>query len=492
MKSFPIWPLVFCFSLFQTGCMVGPKYHSPEVALPSEFIEGEKRPVEFVSNSQLVSWWEQLNDPLLNQLIQEASSSNFDLRIAMERVLQARAEFRVDSAKLYPEFTLDAAAVRTRQSLNVFDSPASSDQVEERSPIYNLFQLGFDAIWELDFFGRLRHAKKAALFTWEAIQEQAREIQITVLSEIARTYVTVCAYQQLVGLSEESLFISQERLHLAEELFSAGLKSETQVQMERSTLDSDRATLEKLRSILRQTIYRLAVLMGKQPEETVALFQQQHPIPIASGKVPAGLPSDLLRRRPDIRGAERQIAAATEQIGIAVADLFPRVYLTANNLFSANPSGSNYGYASTQLSTLFRLSSQTWSIGPGFTLPLIDFGRRRAAVKAQTAIQKQSLLNYEKTVLTALEEVESSLVAYFREEERMLSFKDQTEATQRSYTLAESRYAAGLNDYEEYLSAKQTWIFSAKSLAESQQLLTQNLIAVYKAIGGDWECSLLP
>ncbi len=484
--------------LILSGCMVGPKYHKPETAMPEQFAEANDQTSIASDNQDLMDWWRQLNDPFLEELIAETCSSNFDLRIAVEQVWQARAEFQVEASKLFPQISLDAAAVRTRQSLNIFSalssaaSSASATGAASVSPIQNFFQVGFDAIWEMDFFGKFRHAKRAAFYTWEATEENARDILITVISEVANNYVSICSYQNLVRLAEEKVWIDAETLLLEESRFEAGLSSESAVLEARSILDTDQGALDDLISLLKQGIYRLAVLIGKQPEEIIGWFETERPVPIAIGTIPAGLPSDLLRRRPDIRSAERQIAAATEQIGVAVADLFPRIYLAATNMYAANPSGSNYGYGSSKLHTLFKPGSLTWSVGPGFSWPIIDFGRRRAVVRAQKSIQRQTLLVYEKAVLTALEEVEAALTAYFKQEEKLAALIDQTETNRRAFELASDRYEAGLVDYQSMLFSQKTLVDSEQTLAQNEQALTSYLIAVYKALGGDWECSSLP
>lgn len=480
--------------LLLSGCMVGPKYQKPEIALPDQFIESHTEDAIVLDDQDLIDWWKQLEDPFLDQLIQETCYSNFDLRITLEQVLQARAEYQAEAAKLFPDFKLDAAAVRTRQSLNIFNSPAASAAEEggDFSPIQNFFQIGFDAIWELDFFGKLRHSKRAAQYMWESTEATARDIFITVVSEVANNYIAICKNQQLVRLAEENIAIDEEQLALAQSRFQAGLANESAVLDAWSSLDADEAALYELQSILKQAIYRLAVLLGKEPESVMTDFEKDHPIPVVLGKVPAGLPSELLRRRPDIRSAERQIAAATEQIGVAVADLFPRVYLAATNLFAANPSGSNYGYGSSKLHKLFKPKSLTWSVGPGFSLPFFDFGRRRSVVKAQEAIQRQTIIAYEKTVISALEEVESALIGYAKQEERLACLLDQTEADRRAYELAQARYESGLSDYEQFLLSWKKLIESEIALAENEQALTSQFIAIYKALGGDWKCSNLP
>ncbi|MBI3237013.1 MAG: efflux transporter outer membrane subunit [Chlamydiales bacterium] len=485
---------VWLFLLF-SGCMVGPKYHKPEVALPEQFIENPQIVADEFDEQDLIDWWKQLEDPFLDELLTQTCSSNFDLRIALEQILQARFEFQSETAKLFPQFNLDAAAVRTRQSLDVFTpistASASGAETATPSPIRNFFQVGFDALWEMDFFGRLRHARKAAYFTWQSIQEQARNILITVMSEVANNYVAICTYQNLLDLAREKLWVDSQELELSISLFEAGLIDASEVLGILSIIDQDKSAIFEQESTLKQTIYRLAVLLGENPEDLAQDFEKTRPIPVASGKIPPGLPSELLRRRPDIRSAERQIAAATEQVGVAVADLFPKVYLTATNLFAANPSGSNIGWGGSKLHQLFHPRSLTWSIGPAFSWPFFDFGKRRAVVKAQTSIQKQTLLAYEKTVITALEEVESALIALAKQELRLSSFSHQVLVDTQAFELAQDRYTAGLDSYQQVLKARKKLILSEATLVQNQQSLTARFIAVHKALGGDWQCSSL-
>lgn len=470
--------------LFLGGCMVGPKYQAPDVALPDQFIESTDASL---TDSDLVHWWEQFDDPLLDELIAETCSSNFDVRLAFEQVMEARMQFSAEAAKLFPQLSLDAAAVRTRQSLNIFRNSSTAEGEADLSPIQNFFQIGFDAIWELDFFGKFRHAKKAAFYTWEAMEESARDILITMISEVVNNYVAIRTLQRLLELSMLRIELDQEELFLEQVRVEAGLSSDIPYLVARRQLDEDQATKAELEASLQQSIYRLAVLTGKTPESMVSSFDFPSSIPIAHHKIPPGLPSDLLRRRPDIRSAERQIAAATEQIGIAVADLFPRIYLTATNLFAANPSGSNYGYGSSELSTLFKQHSLTWSLGPGFSWPFLDFGRRRAIVRAQKSIQQQTLIAYEKTVFSALEEVESALTSYFKQEERFEWASDQAQTTTETFELTSDRYESGIEDYRSVLTAKKAWLSAEENLAENSQALTHQFIAIYKALGGDWE-----
>lgn len=473
--------------------MVGPDYKKPETAMPSEFVESQGEPAG--TDSDLCQWWKQFDDPFLDELIEEAYYANFDFRIALEQIIEARAQYKIQSSKLWPEIDLNTAAIRSRNSQSVFGSTTTDTTgvgtgVETTTagfgtfgpPVQNLFQVGFDAIWELDLFGKFRRGKRAALYDWEATKDAAQNVLITALSEVARDYVSICALQQKIEITREKIWADEELLKLTQVLFDAGLNSEIQVENLIATLESDTAALPVLEAALKQTVYALAVLLGRQPEGLLADFEEARPIPSGSGKIPVGLPSDLLRRRPDVRQAERQLAAATERIGVAVADLFPHVSLT----------GNNYGYESAKLNKWFKPLSRTWSIGPSINWDLIDFGRTRGFIDASKSVQRQALLTYEKAVVSSLRDVEGALAAYFEEEKREMALAAQVAADFRSFELTQELFEAGLATDLQVLLTLRTVLDSENSLVDSMQAYTSDLIAVYKALGGDWECSSSP
>jgi outer membrane protein, multidrug efflux system len=486
----------FFFFLLLAGCMVGPNYHQPEIGMPSEFEEATH--AECVTDEELCQWWKQFEDPLLNSLIEEAYLANYDLRIALEQIVEARAKYQIQSSFLWPQIDLNASAIRSRFSQNLMSPTAAeptatgtapSSSITSGStgsplgpPIQNFFQVGFDAIWELDLFGKFRRGKRAAYDLWEASKDTAQNVMITVLSEVARDYVSIRALQQQIALIQEKIWADEQELSLAEVLFDAGLDSQIQVESFISTLESDTATLPVLETALKQTIYALAVLLGRQPEGLTAQFEELAPIPSGIGKVPAGLPSDLLRRRPDIRVAERQLAAATEQIGVVVADLFPHISLT----------GNGYGFESSKANKWIIAKSRYWSVGPSLNWDLIDFGRTRGQIAVANSLQRQALLTYEQTVISSLQDVEGALVAYFEEQKRMGSFEDQVASDRLSFELTEDLYEAGLVDQSQVLEAYKTVLNSENSLIQSHQALTSDLVSLYKALGGDWECTSLP
>jgi multidrug efflux system outer membrane protein len=477
--------------LFSAGCMVGPKYHEPETAMPTQFEEGS---FEEESGVDLCQWWKQFDDPLLDSLIAEAAKANYDLRIALEKIEQARAQFRIEKSHLWPEIDLNASAIRTRFSQNLFPSPptpptaagAATTSGSNFFPRFlNVFQVGFDAIWELDLWGKFRHGKKAAQYTWESMIEDAQTVLISLISEVAVTYVNIRAVQKKIELIKQKIKADEEELAITQALFQIGIDNETQYTTLISSVESDRASLPSLETSFKQNVFALAYLLGRQPEGLLDEFQEARPIPQSSDKVPVGLPSDLLRRRPDVRSAERQLAAATEQIGSAIADLFPHISLTGIS-FGGGSQGSSVGFEGDELNHLFKWPSRTFSVGVNFNWKLLDFGNIRGRIAEQNSLQRQALLNYEQTVISSLKDVESALVAYFEEQKRKDSLTVKVMADRRTLEITERLVKIGLANELQVLEARKTLLDSESSLVESQQFLAGDLIALYKAIGGDW------
>ncbi len=493
MQSF----LIF-FLLLLSGCMVGPRYTPPEMPLPAAFEESPDR--ESLSSDALCQFWKQFDDELLTSLVEEALSGNFDYSIALEQIWQARAQYQIQSSFLWPEIDLNASAIRSQFSQNIgfslfgptsatstsgmnnttvntgSSSAAASSGTTASGSIMNFFQVGFDAIWELDFWGKFRHSKQAAFDLWEASVDDAELVYITIISEVVRDYVTIRSLQEQIRLMEKIIEADERQLELARVLQTAGLDNQIQVEQFVASLEKDCALLPPLETNLKQMVYALALLLGKAPEGFAERFNSYQPIPVALGKVMAGLPSDLLRRRPDIRSAERNLAAATEQIGTHVADLFPHIALT----------GDSYGYESNKVSNLFTSKSIFWSIGPTINWDLIDFGRVRGQIDLAKSEQRQALLTYQKTVVSALQDVEGALVAYFEEQKRLLYLAEQAEANRQALVLTEDLFQAGLVSELEELAALETLLAAEQSLTQSTGALTNNLVALYKALAGNW------
>jgi len=459
----------FCFV---AGCMVGPRYEQPMPNFAPEFAENTESEGPVV---ELRDWWTQFDDPILNSMIDEAIIGNYDLRMAGERIAEVRARYQFDAANLWPEIDIDVSATKERLSQALFDAPFTGP------PVQNVFLFGFDASWELDFFGRLRSIKNAALFDLEASYEDFRNVYIALLAEIAKNYASFRALQQRIETTLKQIRVGIDRLSMAEVRTKAGLNSDIQPLQVQAELDALSASLPPLERDAKERLYRIAVLLGREPENIPGKWLAYQPIPQARGRIPVGLPSDLLRRRPDIRQAERLLAAATSRVGATVAELFPTFSLTGS-----------FGYQSDQTNNWFTKKGEAWNIGPNVFWPFIDFGRIRSKIDFSKAAQKEALLNYEKIVLDALEDVESSLTAYSNEELRLKQLSAQVDHLRQSRNLTEVKYRAGLDSYSSLLDAEQQVLFAEQAFISSEQALSEFLMAVYKSLGGEWPCCAMP
>jgi NodT family efflux transporter outer membrane factor (OMF) lipoprotein len=479
--------LPFLFLL--SGCMVGPRYEMPNIQMPEQFAEGAAP----ITDEELCQWWKQFGDPKLDELIEEVVKGNYDFRIALEQVVESRAQFQIQSSALWPTIDLNAVAIRQRFSQNLFTSSgnavafasgaaASGVGAITGPPVQNFFQIGFDAVWELDFWGKFRKGKQSAFDLWEASQFLADNMMITVIAEAARDYIALRALQQQIEILKQKIKVDSRKLELLKVLFEAGLNNEIQIQAQFAALETHQAQLPILETSMKQTIYALAILAGKQPERYAHAFEEVQDLPVFTGKVPAGLPSELLRRRPDIRASERQLASATEQIGIAIARLFPSISLT----------GNGYGYETNTFSKILNPKSSIWNIGPNISWDLIDFGKVRGQIDSANSIQRQALLSYENTVISALQDVEGALVAYFDEGRRNEDLKAGLKADLRSLMLTQDLFQAGLESEIAELDALKTLLDAKTTLIQSDQAIASNLISLYKAIGGNWECCFTP
>ena len=483
--------LFLLLALSLTGCKVGPNYVSPKVDLPVTFHEDRPEETFTIDDAELVEWWTTFHDPVLNELLEEVTRNNFDFRIALERIYQARSTYWIQFTSLLPEFDADSLDTRFRTSESFASEAVSSipsSSTVAVSPVQSFFQLALDAVWEIDFWGKFRRSADAAYDLWQASYEDMWGVKILVISETASTYTTICALQQKTLVAKQTVTLNEDLLALIKVRFESGLASAIDVETATATLEASIAELNIFEVSLKQAIYSLSVLLGELPETVMARFQTDRPIPQAEGKIPSSLPSELLRRRPDIKSAERQLASATEEIGVAVADLFPSISLAgSSSSFAANPlQGSNIGFASDHIEKLFKSASLIWGYGALITWPVFDFGKRSAAVNVQIALRNQAYYAYQKTVITALQETESALATYFIDEQRMKKLSATTEANEKILLLTQDLFQSGLADYTQVIQAKEIWLASAQNLIDSKQALATDLITLYKALGGDW------
>ena len=468
----------FCIglALLAGGCAVGPNYRQPDLPVPSAWKEAQPSGID-TRSAELSRWWTVFNDPLLNSLVERAVGSNLDLRLAEARIREARASRRVIAADAWPMVDVSGSYARERLSKNALAFPSQwGSSVSGKILEHNLYETGFDASWEIDVFGGVRRGIEAAEATVDASVEDRRDALVTLLGDVARNYIDLRGFQHRLAVARANLKTQQETLELTRVRFQVGLVSDLDVAQAEAQVNTTAAQIPTLESSLKQAAYRLDVLLGLQPGALWAELSNETPIPALPPEVLAGLPSELLRRRPDIRRAERQLAAATAQIGVATADLFPRFSLTGA-----------IGLQSFSASDWFTGRSRFWSIGPTISWPIFDAGRIRANIEVRNAQQEQALTQYEKTVLTALQDVETSLVNYSQEQARYHSLIEAVSANRRAVAIANELYVRGLNDFLNVLDAQRSLFSSENDLAQSEAAMASNLVSLYKALGGGWE-----
>lgn len=476
----------FCFLL--SGCKVGPNYTRPDVYMPDNFIEDVPEETELVEDCELIHWWETFNDPVLNNLIEIALSENFDYRTAFERVYQARAQYQFQFTQILPELDGSMTASRFRTSESFLSRQQNVIPTVDISPFQNFYQVSIAAVWEIDLWGKFRRAATSSYDLWQATADDMQGVKIVVVSEVANTYASILALQQKLDIAKQVVQLDEEILELATSRFEAGIANRQEVESATASLEGDLSQLALGEASLRATIYSLGTLLGALPEIIMENFCFEGEIPRSANRVPISLPADLLRRRPDVRSAERQLAAATEEIGVAMADLFPTLSLTGSSgSFASNPlQGANIGVASDRLNKLFKPASLIWGIGGFVTMPIFDFGKRSAVVDIQVALRNQRYFAYQKTVITAIQETEQALTNYFNQEKSLISLERQVAANNNSLNLVTGLFQAGLANYTDVLVVRDTWLQSQYALADAKRALMVDLVAVYKALGGNW------
>jgi multidrug efflux system outer membrane protein len=484
--------IALAFLVVSIGCTVGPNYKRPDFPTPAAWNEAQQHGIETAS-ADLTRWWTEFDDPLLNSLVDRAVRSNLDLRVAQARIREARANRGVVEAGAWPTVGTSGSYTRVRSSENAFAiSPqgggATSAQACGPAPLpacpaktgssldQNFYKAGFDASWEIDVFGGVRRSVEAADASVEASVEDLRDTLVTLLGDVARNYVDVRGFQQRLTVARANLKAQQDTLELTQVRFQAGLASDLDVAQAEAQINSTAAQIPVLESSLKRAEYSLDLLLGSQPGVLADELNQSGAIPRLPPKVLVGLPSELLRRRPDIRRAERQLAAATAQIGAAMADLFPKFSLTGD-----------VGLRSISASDWFTRGSRFWSVGPTISWPIFDAGKIRANIEVRNAQQEQLLNQYEKTVLAALGDVESSLVNYAQEQTRHGSLVNAVAANRRALEMANELYIRGLNSFLNVLDAQRSLYSAENDMAQSEATMAANLVALYKALGGGWE-----
>jgi len=455
-----------------SGCTVGPNYHRPAAEVPDAWRTAVTQEMN-QTPSTLESWWTELDDPVLDGLIADASAQSLDLQIAFTRILQTRAIRGIARADYYPTVDADAAVGLLQNSDNGMIPPP-----EDGFGVEDLWTLGISAFWEPDLFGRVRRSVEATSAQLAASVEDYRDVMVVLYADIAGNYVEARTLQERLRLAKANAAAQRETLTLTRDRFSAGLTSARDVAQAESNLATTEAEIPSLEINIEFTFNRLAVLLGEAPGAVHDRLAAHDSLPEPKPDVVVGLPADLLRRRPDIRAAERRLAAQNAAIGVATADLYPSFSLSGV-----------LALESTGLSDLFEGSSRSWSLIPGLRWNIFDRGRLHNRIDLEEARTREALLFYEKTILLALEEVENGLVAFEGERLRLDRLRAAVAASQRTVDLVRTQYTAGLTDFQSLLDAQRSLFRQQDASAQSEGQVVQNLITLNRALGGGWPAS---
>jgi multidrug efflux system outer membrane protein len=456
---------LFASMLLLSACAVGPDYKTP-VQAP---VVLQNAPAgAFSTANPEAQWWKAFNDPVLDGLISQALAGNLDIRVAVARVDEARALFKDARLDQLPRVTADGSYTKSDQQ-----QPGSNGQRVESET----YQAGFDAGWEIDLFGRVRRGVESARAEAGAAQADLRDAQVTIAAEVARNYLELRGAQARLAVANRNLDTQRETLRLTQVRYNAGAGSPIDVASAQARLNATEAAIPALITAEKRANYRLCVLVGKRPGELDATLTAKTDAEVTPliAALPIGEASDLLRRRPDVQAAERRLAAQTAKVGVATADLFPRVRVSG---FIGFLSGSASGFGNS--------ASQAWSVAPTVSWPALDLGGAHQRLKAAQARNDASLAVYDQTVLRALEDLETALVAYRQQQAQLVSLTNQAAASRRAAELARIQYKEGGIDFLVLLDAERTLLAAEDSLTVAETGVNTNVVAIYKALGGGW------
>ena len=468
-------------ALVMGGCtMVGPDYVKPTAPEPQEWLESIDPKIES-KTADFSTWWTVFNDPILNALVESAYQQNLSLQVTGIRILEARAQLGIAIGNQYPQ-TQQGTGDTT-----VEKASANQPNFAGLERFYYVYDVGFAAAWELDFWGKFRRAVQAGVADLQASIADYDDNLVFLTSEVARTYVDLRTSEERLAVAYDNTKIQKRSLQLAQIQFNAGDVTELDVFQSRALLRSTEATIPGFETDIRQAKNALAILLGKLPGEIDAMLAGPGRIPQMPAEIAVGIPTELLRRRPDIRLAERQLAAQSAQIGVAKANLFPHFSLVGSIGYtttgSTNPPQSN----NAGLSDMFKNKSFGYSAGPSITWDLFNYGRITNSIRVEDARFQQLAVDYENTVLQAVQEVEDAMIAFLRTQDKAAFLDDAVEAYKRSVDLSLLQYKEGLVDFQRVLDAQQNLVQQQDNWVATTGDVGLNLISLYKALGGGWE-----
>ncbi|MFV3331117.1 efflux transporter outer membrane subunit [Pseudomonas sp. NY15437] len=478
-------PLACCLILLG-GCAVGPDYEAPQPQAPASWQAAHSGDTQLHPAQGDVrlgeDWWTLFNDPVLNNLQRRTDKASPDLRTAVLRFAQSRMQRQMVAAQRGVDVNASAGVTRQRMSENGANAlmiqriapGADSDQISQvLAQPFTLYQAGFDASWEPDLWGRIRRSVEAADASVAAQQAMLEETRLGVSAELARAYFELRGVQQQIAVANQDISATEESLQLIQVRADGGLVDDFDVERQRGQLAELRASLPQLRASESAAINQIGVLIGAEPG---SLREELKPVAQRTAQTPdlsLGLPSEVARRRPDIRAAEAQLHAATANVGVAVADLYPSIRL-----------GAKFGYESADDGKFSDWGSRTWSVGPSLSLPIFDNGRRRSQINLRQLEQQEAAVAYQQAVLKAWQEVDDALSHYGAERQRNQRLQEKLHSSDVAYGMAKARYAGGMTDFLVELDAQRAYLQSRRDLVDSDTQLRLTLIALCKALGG--------
>jgi multidrug efflux system outer membrane protein len=457
------------------GCAVGPDYVTPDVELPKQFVEASAYPVQ--GEPALEKWWDNFKDPILSQLVSDAVRGNNDLQSAIARVNQSRAIYNQTFLNLFPTITADGQYQNTHIPTSTFAGGALNTGKNHIDNDY--FSTGFDAVWELDIFGRVRRQVEAQDAQLDASVAGLQDAIRILVSEVARNYFELRGAQHQKEASQENARTQEQVVKVAEALFKGGQSTEFDVVRARAQYMNTMATIPPLEAQEKAAIYRIGVLTGRQPQELIALLSSKGALPTFAGPVTLGDPALLLKRRPDIRAVERQLAASTANIGVAEGDLFPKVTFNGSIALQA-PS----------IPELTSGTNDAWSMIPNISWPAFNLGRVLAQVDQAKALSAEQMARYEQSILLALEETEGALARFASARQRRDYLKVSVDQSGKAVAIARTQYENGLIDLLPVLDAQRVALLAQLELVGSETTLLTSLVQLFKALGGGWDDAL--
>lgn len=459
-----------------SGCSVGPKFKRPEVTVPQEWRTQEDARIS--KQAEVDShWWKSFGDPVLDNLVELAWKQNLPLQVAGLRIVEARARLGVLTGQQYPQLQVVAGSANV---VKVSENGPNVPNVTGFDRDFLDYQLGFDAVWELDFWGKYRRGVEAGTAGLLASVADYQSALVSLTAEVARTYVVIRTFEVLIAQAEENVRLQEEGLKIAESRFRNGATSELDVTQASTLLESTRATIPQLQAGLEQSRNALSTLLGQPTGAVEALLAGPKQIPVAPATVAVGMPAEILRRRPDVRSAELYAAAQCARIGIAEAELYPSFTLVGSVGLEASTAGEASG-------NLFSLGSLAYTFGPRIVWPFLNYGRLKNGVRIEDARFQQLLVNYRDTVLRAAQEVTDALAGFVYAQKALAAEQAAVKAAERSVEISMVQYREGAVDFQRVLDAQRSLLVQQNNLTQASSSIATNLVALYKALGGGWE-----